>query len=88
MSRTPSITPSTHATDTSRESAAGEEDPGAAIAPSAAPVDADRLPEGHPAGEKVPCPGCDGVGHDDGGKPCSDCDGKGTVTIAAVKPQQ
>lgn len=80
--------PSSHATDTSRESAAGEEDPGAAVDMSASSTGADRLPEGHSDGEKVPCPKCDGVGHDDAGKPCSDCDGKGTVTVAAIKPQR
>ena len=83
-----SNTSMSHATDTSKESAAGEEDPGAAVNTSGVSADADRLPDGHPAGEKVPCPKCDGVGHDEAGKPCSDCEGKGTVTVTAVKPQQ
>ena len=83
-----STTPSSHTTDTSRESAAGEEDPGAAVDTSGSPDGASRLTEGHPDGEKVPCPNCDGVGHDEAGKPCSNCDGKGTITVTAVKPPQ
>ena len=80
--------PSSHPTTTPKESAAGEEDPGAAVDTSASPAAADRLPAGHPDGEKVPCPQCDGVGHDDAGKPCAGCDGKGTITVTAVKPPQ
>ena len=83
-----STPPSSDPTTVPKESAAGEEDPGAAVDVSASAGNVDRLPEGHPDGEKVPCPHCDGVGRDDAGKPCATCDGKGTVTVTAVKPPQ
>ncbi len=87
MTTTPSSDPKT----TTKESAAGEEDPGAAVDTSATPGGPSRLPEGHPDGEKVPCPGCDGVGRNEVGEPCATCDGKGTITVSAVdqvKPKQ
>ena len=66
------------------ESVTGEEDPGAAIDTSPASQTDARLPEGHPAGEKVPCPGCDGVGHDEVGATCKTCQGKGTITVISA----
>jgi len=67
-----------------KESAAGEEDPGAAAETAALTANATELPDGHPDGEKVPCPECDGAGHDDTGTTCAKCAGKGTITVAAV----
>ncbi|MGI4777869.1 MAG: hypothetical protein ACRYGA_07065 [Janthinobacterium lividum] len=66
------------------ESVTGEEDPGAAIDTSPVSPTDTRLPEGHPEGEKVPCPACDGIGHDEIGKSCAVCQGKGTITVISA----
>ena len=78
MSSTPqSKRPST---DLAKESAAGEEDPGAAI--DSQPVSAgDESPPGTPGTAKGPCPECGGSGRSETGWRCPMCDGIGTVTV-------
>ena len=66
------------------ESVTGEEDPGAAIDTSSTSQTDARLPDGHPEGEKVPCPTCDGIGHDNVGTSCATCQGKGTITVISA----
>lgn len=66
-------------TDLPGESAAGEEDPGAAneFQPAAA---GDGSPPGTPGAAKGPCPECSGSGRAESGHRCPRCDGVGTLT--------
>ncbi|MBA2673458.1 hypothetical protein [Ramlibacter sp.] len=62
-------------------SAAGEEDPGAAIdmAPSASPGASDQ-PAGAPGSGENVCPSCGGTGTFQG-MGCPECEGTGKVTV-------
>ncbi len=76
-SDTPSKQP---ATDLAKESAAGEEDPGAAN--EMQPVGpGDESPPGTPGTAKGPCPECGGSGRAESDDRCPVCDGVGTVTV-------
>ena len=67
-------------TDLAKESAAGEEDPGAAN--EFQPVGAgDESPPGTPGTAKGPCPECGGSGRAESGQRCPKCDGVGTITV-------
>lgn len=68
-------------THLANESAAGEEDPGAAneIQPATA---GDGSPPGSPGASKAPCAECGGSGRAESGDRCPVCDGVGTVAAA------
>lgn len=66
------------------ESAAGEEDPGAAIdAPVPPPPmrPGDEVPRGTPGSGETVCRACGGTGRDRSGKPCPECSGTGRINV-------
>lgn len=74
MANNPHPTPKP-STDLAKESAAGEEDPGAAI-----DSQLKNKGDGTPGTAKGPCPECGGSGRSETGGRCPMCNGIGTVT--------
>jgi hypothetical protein len=66
--------------DESGSSVAGEEDPGAAVEPTA-PRAGDEARPGTPGTGEGLCRRCGGSGRISGGEPCPDCGGTGHVTV-------
>ncbi len=82
MSNPSSTTPTSRPqpVNTASESAAGEEDPGAASDTLPA-HEGDEAPPGTPGTGEGLCRRCGGSGRMDDGKPCPECDGTGKVTV-------